>query len=57
VFTLAIAQRMNIRALAGFIVPYPTRAEVAKRAAMSHFTPGLTSPLVQRIIGLLRRLG
>jgi pyruvate/2-oxoglutarate dehydrogenase complex dihydrolipoamide dehydrogenase (E3) component len=57
IFTLAIAQGMNIRALAGFIVPYPTRAEVAKRAAMSHFTPGLTSPLVQRIIAALRRLG
>jgi pyruvate/2-oxoglutarate dehydrogenase complex dihydrolipoamide dehydrogenase (E3) component len=57
IFTLAIAQGINIRALAGFIVPYPTRAEVAKRAAMSHFTPGLTNPLVQRIIAALRRLG
>jgi pyruvate/2-oxoglutarate dehydrogenase complex dihydrolipoamide dehydrogenase (E3) component len=56
-FTLAITQRLNIRALAGFIVPYPTLAEVGKRAAMSHFTPGLTSPMVRRIIGWLRRLG
>ena len=56
-FTLAIAQRLNIRALAGVMVPYPTLAEIGKRAAMSHFTPGLTSPMVRRIIGWLRRLG
>jgi pyruvate/2-oxoglutarate dehydrogenase complex dihydrolipoamide dehydrogenase (E3) component len=57
IFTLAINQRLNIRALAGFIVPYPTLAEIGKRAAMSHFTPSLTSPMVRRIIGWLRRLG
>jgi pyruvate/2-oxoglutarate dehydrogenase complex dihydrolipoamide dehydrogenase (E3) component len=56
-FTLAVAQRLNIRALAGFIVPYPTLAEIGKRAAMSHFTPGLTRPVVRRIITWLRRLG
>ncbi|MBV9630599.1 MAG: FAD-dependent oxidoreductase, partial [Xanthobacteraceae bacterium] len=43
-FTLAIAQRLNIRALAGVMVPYPTLAEIGKRAAMSHFTPALTRP-------------
>ena len=56
-FTLAITQRLNIRALAGFIVPYPTLAEIGKRAAMSHFTSSLTSPMVRRIIGWLHRLG
>jgi len=56
-WTLAIAQRRNIRALAGFIVAYPTLAETGKRAAMSHFGRGLTSPIVRRIIGWLRRLG
>jgi pyruvate/2-oxoglutarate dehydrogenase complex dihydrolipoamide dehydrogenase (E3) component len=57
IFTLAIAQRLNIRALAGVMVPYPTLAEIGKRAAMSHFTPGLTRPIVRRIICRLRRLG
>src|SRR5262245_41113152 len=56
-FTLAITQRLNIRALAGYIIPYQTLAEIGKRAAMSHFAPGLTSPMVRRIIGWLRRLG
>jgi pyruvate/2-oxoglutarate dehydrogenase complex dihydrolipoamide dehydrogenase (E3) component len=56
-FTLAIAQGLNIRALAGVMVAYPSIAEIGKRAAMSHFTPGLTRPIVRRVIGWLRRLG
>jgi pyruvate/2-oxoglutarate dehydrogenase complex dihydrolipoamide dehydrogenase (E3) component len=54
---LAINQKLNIEALAGVIVPYPTYAEVGKHAAMTYFTRGLTSPLVRRIIGWLRRFG
>ena len=56
-WTLAINQKLNIDAFAGVIVPYPTYAEVGKRAAMTYFTRGLTSPLVHRIIGWLRRFG
>jgi pyruvate/2-oxoglutarate dehydrogenase complex dihydrolipoamide dehydrogenase (E3) component len=56
-WTLAINQKLNIEAFAGVIVPYPTYAEVGKRAAMTYFTRSLTSPLVRRIIGWLRRFG
>jgi pyruvate/2-oxoglutarate dehydrogenase complex dihydrolipoamide dehydrogenase (E3) component len=56
-WTLAINQKLNIDALAGVIIPYPTYAEVGKRAAMTYFTRGLTSPMVRRIIGWLRRFG
>jgi pyruvate/2-oxoglutarate dehydrogenase complex dihydrolipoamide dehydrogenase (E3) component len=56
-WALAINQKLNIEAFAGVIVPYPTYAEVGKRAAMTYFTRGLTSPLVRRIIGWLRRFG
>lgn len=56
-FSLAINRKLNIEALAGLIVPYPSFAEVGKRAAMTYFTGGLTSPLVRRIIGWLRRFG
>jgi pyruvate/2-oxoglutarate dehydrogenase complex dihydrolipoamide dehydrogenase (E3) component len=56
-WTLAINQKLNIEAFAGVIVPYPSYAEVGKRAAMTYFTRGLTSPLVRRIIGWLRRFG
>jgi pyruvate/2-oxoglutarate dehydrogenase complex dihydrolipoamide dehydrogenase (E3) component len=57
VWTLAMNQELNIEALAGVIVPYPTYAEVGKRAAMTYFKRGLTSPLVRRIIAWLRRFG
>jgi pyruvate/2-oxoglutarate dehydrogenase complex dihydrolipoamide dehydrogenase (E3) component len=56
-WTLAIGRGLNVRALAGIIVPYPTLAEVGKRAAMTYFTLGLTSGFVQRIIAWLRRFG
>jgi pyruvate/2-oxoglutarate dehydrogenase complex dihydrolipoamide dehydrogenase (E3) component len=56
-WTLAISRKLNIGALAGLIVPYPSYAEVGKRAAMTYFMRGLTSSQVRRIIGWLRRLG
>ena len=56
-WTLAVAQRLNIKAMAELVVPYPTLAEVGKRAAITYFTPGLKSPLLQRILTFLRRRG
>jgi pyruvate/2-oxoglutarate dehydrogenase complex dihydrolipoamide dehydrogenase (E3) component len=56
-WTLAIQQGLNIRAIAGLIVPYPTLSETGKRAAISYFTPSLTRPIVRRIIPFLRRFG
>jgi len=56
-WTLAISQRLNLRAFAGIVVPYPTLAEIGKRAAITYFTPGLTRSWVRRIVGLLRRFG
>ena len=56
-WTLAFSRRLNIRAIAGIVVPYPTLAEVGKRAAITYFTASLTNPWVRRIIAVLRRLG
>ncbi len=56
-WTLAISQRLNIRAFAGIVVPYPTLSEIGKRAAITFYTPRLSSPWVRRILGFLRRLG
>jgi len=56
-WTLAIAQGLNIRALTGIVLPYPTLSEIGKRAAMDFFSPSLTRPLVRRIIGWLRLFG
>jgi pyruvate/2-oxoglutarate dehydrogenase complex dihydrolipoamide dehydrogenase (E3) component len=56
-WTLAISRGLNIRTLAGMIVPYPTLAEIGKRAAVTYFLPSLTSVWVRRTIALLRRFG
>jgi pyruvate/2-oxoglutarate dehydrogenase complex dihydrolipoamide dehydrogenase (E3) component len=56
-WTLAIQQQLNVRAVAELIVPYPTLAEISKRAAIGYFTPSLTSPMLRRIIIFLRRFG
>jgi len=54
-WTLAISEKLNIRALASMIVPYPTFAEVRKRAAITYFTQGLTTLGTRRIMGWLHR--
>lgn len=56
-WTLAIAQGLNVRSLTSIVLPYPTLAEIGKRAAIDYFTPSLTSPWVRRIIAWLRIFG
>jgi pyruvate/2-oxoglutarate dehydrogenase complex dihydrolipoamide dehydrogenase (E3) component len=56
-WTLAIDHGLNIRAFADLVVPYPTYSEIGKRAAITFFTPRLTSSWLRRILGFLRRLG
>lgn len=55
-WALAIGQGLDIGALAGLVVPYPTYAEVGKRAAITYFMRGLTSSRARRIIGWLRHV-
>jgi pyruvate/2-oxoglutarate dehydrogenase complex dihydrolipoamide dehydrogenase (E3) component len=56
-WALAVAQQLNVRAFAGTMIPYPTFAEIGKRAGLSYFTARLTSPMLRRIISVLRRFG
>ena len=56
-WTLALSQGLNVRAMTGIVVPYPTLSEVGKRAAITYFSSSLTSPRVRRLIGFLRRFG
>ena len=56
-WTLAIAQKLNIRAMTGIVLPYPTLSEIGKRAAIDFFTPSLTRPMLRRIIAWLRIFG
>jgi pyruvate/2-oxoglutarate dehydrogenase complex dihydrolipoamide dehydrogenase (E3) component len=54
---LAMAQGLNIRAMTGLVLPYPTLSEIGKRAAIDYFSPSLTRPIVRRIISWLRVFG
>jgi pyruvate/2-oxoglutarate dehydrogenase complex dihydrolipoamide dehydrogenase (E3) component len=56
VWTLAIARRIRLSALAGLIVPYPTLAEAGKRAAGSFYAPRLFAPGPRRLVRLLAGL-
>jgi len=56
-WSLTMHKKMKIGALASIVAPYPTLAEVNKRAAVTYYLPSLTSPLIRRVIGLARKLG
>ncbi len=56
-WSLAITQRLTLRAIAGLIVPYPTLSEVSKRAAGSFYTDQLFSERTRRLVRVLLRLG
>jgi pyruvate/2-oxoglutarate dehydrogenase complex dihydrolipoamide dehydrogenase (E3) component len=54
-WVLAVANRMKISQLAGYIAPYPTLGEAGKRAAGSYYTPALFSERTRRIVRFLLR--
>ncbi len=56
-WTLAVAQGLNISAIAELPVPFPALTEIGKRAAIDFFAPGLTSSRLRRIIAWLRIFG
>jgi pyruvate/2-oxoglutarate dehydrogenase complex dihydrolipoamide dehydrogenase (E3) component len=55
-FGLMIGRRLPLSALAGVVLPYPTLAEAAKRAAGEFYAPKLLSTVSKRLVGLLWRL-
>ncbi len=54
-WVLAVAQKQKIGAMAGVIAPYPTLAEVGKRAAGSYYAPKLFSERTRRIVRFLQK--
>ncbi|MDB5487418.1 MAG: merA [Reyranella sp.] len=53
---LAISARLKISTLAGFVPPYPTLGETAKRAAGSYYTETLFGPRTRGLVRFLARL-
>jgi len=56
-WTLALSRGLNIRAMTGIVVPYPTLSEIGKRAAISYFSASLNNLRLRRLITFLRRFG
>jgi pyruvate/2-oxoglutarate dehydrogenase complex dihydrolipoamide dehydrogenase (E3) component len=55
VWSLAINQGLDIRAVSGMMVPYPGLSDIGKRAAMTYFSIGAPQNWLQRLMGLIRR--
>lgn len=56
-WVLAIGQGMKIKAMTGFVSPYPTLSEISKRAAITYYASSLGNPWIQRAIKFLRIFG
>lgn len=54
-WTLAIAEGLNIRAMQRLVTPYPTFAEISQRAAMSYDMSLKAPSRVERLMSFLRR--
>lgn len=56
-WALAIAEKMKLASIAGYISPYPTLAELNKRVAGMAFTDTLFSERTRKLVRFLQRLG
>ncbi|MBR3372186.1 MAG: FAD-dependent oxidoreductase [Rhodobacteraceae bacterium] len=55
-FALAMANNLKLSAIAGTVLPYPTLAEIGKRAAGAYFSPKLfDNPMVKRVVRMVQR--
>ncbi|MEC7289802.1 MAG: FAD-dependent oxidoreductase [Pseudomonadota bacterium] len=51
-----MSNKLGVQSLTNFISPYPTRAEIVKRAASAHFTPTVFGKASRTLVGLLQRI-
>lgn len=56
-WSLAVSQKMNIKALTDWISPYPAFSEINKRAAYRYYAAAPSSPFVRSLIDWLAKLG
>ncbi len=55
-WSMAIANNLKMSAIAGMVAPYPTIAEINKRAAGAYFSPRLfDNPMVKKVVRLVQR--
>ena len=56
-WSLAVSSGMNIKAMTGYVSPYPTFAEIGRRAAITYYSTSLGNPWIKRALNLLKKLG
>ena len=54
--SVAMSNKLKLTALTNFISPYPTRAEVVKRAASAHYTPVVFGSKMKKLVSILKRV-
>jgi pyruvate/2-oxoglutarate dehydrogenase complex dihydrolipoamide dehydrogenase (E3) component len=54
---MAVDRGLKIKDIAALVLPYPTLAEVSRRAAISSFTASLRNPWLGRVLRFLRKFG
>lgn len=57
IWSLALSQGMNIKAMTEWIAPYPTLGEISRRAALRYYIKAPSNPFLRKIINLLARFG
>lgn len=56
-WALAVTNGLTLKDVRGYVPPYPTMAEIGKRAAVSYYIPMTRKPYVRWIVRFLRRFG
>jgi pyruvate/2-oxoglutarate dehydrogenase complex dihydrolipoamide dehydrogenase (E3) component len=56
-WALAISQKLNIKAMTGWISPFPTLSAINKSVAERYYATAPRDPGVRKLIGFLARLG
>jgi pyruvate/2-oxoglutarate dehydrogenase complex dihydrolipoamide dehydrogenase (E3) component len=57
IWSLAIAQRLNIKAMTTYVAPYPTLGEIGRQAAIRQYATLASKPGVRKLIDFIARLG
>ncbi len=56
-WSLALSQRLNIKAMTQWIAPYPTLSEINRRVAFGYYATAAANPVVRKLVGWLTRVG
>ena len=56
-WSLALSQGLNIKAMTGWISPYPTLSEINKRVSFRYYATAASNPIVRKVIAWLAKFG